>query len=903
MYAGSAYAAAPYAGETSTGPAPLIADPAAGEGAGDSTATPTIVPVLVTDPGTGTGTGDGTATPTLIDAILTDPATGAGSSDATAAADLSGGTATAPPATGTGSSDGTAGTPTMSGGLVTSDPASGTASSDGTGAATRSYPPPTPLVNYELEDSRVLLSTDSGLDDDASLSREPLRTVAISVPAANFNTTTGLPATAYVNGRAVFHDTWADSVHLVVDGVDVTRFRGQPADIVQWPLLSQDPLGYGGAIFGFPGFNAGELRSTPSAMPRGLRWARNHARAALVPVVGGVRQDPIWRGRLSRFQFTSDRKVQAVFDGDAVGALATDQRQQQIFHRKKDAGIWLYDAFVSHNLRLTPYLGATTGIVLPERGSGETYLEYVQSLLADQVHVDGSCYTVMPTSDGSSYHHQLRDTTTVHYTVFAEADGVDLTGLVRDGNEEPNTFYGYGQDPDGRIWMKAVLPGLTSQGTPPDYPIAAGTPFGIGTTNAAFDDPAADMLAAMIWKLVGINRLSRKDAPGGYDDDVAEAVKDVQEAAGLTVTGVMNPATWDAMYSHGVTGFNINNARVTPLVQKPSVSKWLFDTNGDLVGRNPAFDPRTQIVARTIQHGNLPQDAATRWSRGEMARQDGPNWAGTINLNRVDVFAGDYNHGDPDPVIVSRFAIKANRNIKVVGHDGDTLFHIAANQPQSWDSTTLTVDTQARDRKTIGEIRARNVESRRNRGRIWKQEHGQSGMAKDGRIPFWGPAGVVDTPIHLTGGRWNEFFVLAGDEGTIGKLRLHVATSAFYAAVFAQRPGVGWLQRHIGDPSAVDHDKNPVWMKESVQARLFEQRTLLHAQGTAAEPLGYAPRTHQKADGSGVTDAPVTGLHVDDSGFPFHAYGQPLLWVAIWPLADSVVRPGRIMWDQLASMS
>src|SRR6185312_9584648 len=102
--------------------------------------------------------------------------------------------------------------------------------------------------------------------------------------------------------------------------------------------------------------------------------------------------------------------------------------------------------------------------------------------------------------------------------------------------------------------------------------------FGEGTTDA--DTDSGDGVSVMVAKLAGTDYLARKDRPGGYDDDAVAAVKALQDDAGLSETGVMNPATWRALFDLDVTGVSLKNAHIAPLAQSPKVHKWNQTANG-----------------------------------------------------------------------------------------------------------------------------------------------------------------------------------------------------------------------------------------------------------------------------------------------------------------------------------
>lgn len=71
---------------------------------------------------------------------------------------------------------------------------------------------------------------------------------------------------------------------------------------------------------------------------------------------------------------------------------------------------------------------------------------------------------------------------------------------------------------------------------------------------------------------------------------------------------------------------------------------------------------------------------------------------------------------------------------------------------------------------------------------------------------------------------------------------------------------------------------------------------LLYVAGDDEQPCGYFPGA--KATGDGDVVEQVTGRWEDDGGFGYATFREPVLYVAIWPNQDAVVKGGRVMWPQ-----
>ena len=701
----------------------------------------------------------------------------------------------------------------------------------------------------------------------------------------------------WADDAVTFRSIWADDLRLYINGVDVTRLRGVETEVSQYQLM--EPFEYGPGSFRFPQVSDLEIRSNPAALAADLTWMRHEARASLVPIVDGVPGKAVWRGFVTTIHPTGG-VVEIGCAGDAAGRFALDVRPARMFRSKHDLGYFVFQAFREQNLPLTPVQGPDTGIVVDARGGWEDKLTYVSGLLADAQTVGGTVWTVRRNEADTAYEMVPKDLTTVHATIFAGTHGVQLD-VTDDLSEKPNTYYGSGIAADGHKWMNAVMPGIVTEDAVP-YPMAGGASFGLGTTDADTIDGSG--ITRMITKLVHANLLDLEDSPGQYDADGVEAVKDLQRRSGLNVTGTMNENTWDALYDVAATGYSVAGAAVLPLAQDLRVREWNRTALGNLAGRNPYWDPDSVVVARHISHGLLAKNRATRWSVGEIERLDGPNYVGTITLDGADVFQGNYEHGDPSPVLLSRLEVRSGWNLMVRGFDGDTLFHVSGGNINGDGTVTFAVDTQARDLMTVAEIIARNRESRRNRGREFRQAHRSSGAVHDAIVGWFEQGGKLGQDIPVEAGKWKVFPVVGGQEGTVAKLRLRVKTTggdgvAFYAAVFGEKVTAKWLTAHVPDPTAKDADGNYAWLTTSQEDRLFNQRVLLAAYGTEEEPGGYWPYHHTNPDTGEATSRQPTGVLLDDSGFAYRCYGQPLLWVAVYALADAEVKAGRIMWQQI----
>lgn len=801
---------------------------------------------------------------------------------------------------------------------------------------------PTPLL---------VESTDYG-DDLASIGpdtrAEQILIVSPSVPMPTLED--GWPNPDYADSQEVHRDTWG-SLRVLYGGQDITDLR-TGVEVESYQLT--EPYGYGPAQMTLP-------------LSPFETWAYGDAPTAKI-----VHVDPdgnlvrtVWEGFTTLKNPTlTGTAIQC--DGTASGRLAAREKLPDLFRNVKHVGRKVYNAFAHCGMRITPYLGADVGVMTAARGITGSYLNYVDSLLAMTTQTDGSQYTILPTSTGA-WNLAPKDRETVDFTVHLGAAGVEID-IQDDLTERPNTYYGQGISPENLIWVNGRMPGMIQAPAPP-YPFTDGRTFGAGTTDA--DTDTGDGVQLLMGKLIGTGFLSRVKRPGGYDADVTRAVKALQAQAGLTKTGNVDPDTWDALYDLGVTGIRAGGFMM-PLAQDSRVQKWFYTANGSPKRRNPAYDP--SVVPRDVFQDfgpDVDKADARDIQQGQLARSlTDKNWSGTITLTS-DVFAGSHAHTDADPSPMSRLDIKAGMNVLLRNFDGDTLFHVAVVDVSLNDGTVqLGVDTQARDAATLAEVLERRVESRSNPARSWFRQHRTGAMVR--QIQATEDFGQVFERIELPGNEWTVFPVLAGDTGSVSRVRLQTtgAKAAFAMAITAKRTtatywnnkvpnpllggqvtavyvgdggsgytsapsvslsggggsgataravvsggqviaveikshGTGYTARPdvslsggggSGASATASIEIEDLWTSSKVINLVDDARALLGAWGEPMQPCGYSPGryTNRREE---VTGQPITGLFVEDAGFDYHTFADPLLYVAVYPDRDTVIKPQRVLWE------
>jgi len=208
---------------------------------------------------------------------------------------------------------------------------------------------------------------------------------------------------------------------------------------------------------------------------------------------------------------------------------------------------------------------------------------------------------------------------------------------------------------------------------------------------------------------------------------------------------------------------------------------------------------------------------------------------------------------------------------------------------------SLTVDTRARDSLKVWEVLARNKESRVSPARQWINSYRSSTLTVDSHTEWDEIGGVLDAGVKCKGGKWTVFPVVAGQEGTIARLRVITEPAREFAvAVFGHRIYPARLSGISANPLTKEGRK--AWSSQAAQNTL-DKHLLLYVAGTEEQPLGYWPGTKKGDDGA--TGDPLTGKWRDDASFGYRTFATPVLWVAMYVVNDTTIKPGRIMWNQM----
>lgn len=701
--------------------------------------------------------------------------------------------------------------------------------------------------------------------------------------------------TTYATSRAVSKAAGYD--RLLVDGVDITFFRDVPTPIPDYLLT--EPFAYGPCTIELP-----QVDGNLEALGVGdLSWIRPGAPVVIQRVDDPTAETPVilatdYRGEVLT-KVVDGRNLSLEVGGQFSGRASLRNKQSPLVRRVKDVGFWFANVIQTIGLGVADRDGPTTGISIPDGGGGLTWEAWARHVCAMSQTDAGVQRTIMPTTwGGNVWGFEPKDTTTKHLTLFTD-DARVVARLRDDIAEKPNTFYGMCVSPDGVRYRNSKYPGVIA-GPAPEFPGA----MSLGDSDP--DTTTGDGVTVLNDKLnaMGILAITQTFDYTLYSAATATAVRELQDRAGLTVDGVVNLATWDALFDVSATGFSLTEARIDPIVQDPAVRRENYTANGSLSGLNDDFDASVVPVDRNIDYGpgvTLAQMMAH--ARGQYARiAASKNWVGTIELAAgFGGFVGEWAAGSsPDGSdIMSQLDIRPGMNAWLPMFDGGTLVHIAGVQVNRQARTvSLTVDTQARDLLEVAAIIARNAEARRSPRREWFAEN-RANKPSGNLVERDEHFGQLGQRVALEGNKWNIIPVIVGQHGQVNRVDLRTVNdeAEFAVAFFSREVTRKRLNRRIGNPLTTGSES--VWETSSIQD-WFDSRVLLYASGDGKQPCGYFPRRHRDDDGD-VTDAPITGRHLDDATWPYicAAGSAVLIYMAIYPDRDCTLQRGQILWPQL----
>jgi hypothetical protein len=701
----------------------------------------------------------------------------------------------------------------------------------------------------------------------AGLTVVPIRRVSRVYPAPTL--VDGRPQQPWTHSSESVSD-WGN-VQVVFAGVDVTYFRGFPAE-AEFELM--EPWGCGPATITLPGITPHDAVGTGDTS-----WLIG---GYYVDIVGPGGQ--LWNGQIGKQVGRYDAQragyvvecIGDIWQADLVG------HQPRTYLPPVDVG-----SMVPVVLNLVPHrhvwgiAQVSTGIKTTQRGSSDTsVIGYAQELLASAQTASGGQWTIARTGP-RQYAMQPKDRSTVTWTVRAGQPGVEAR-LELDSTTATNRIFGRGVAPNGYAWAGWVYP-ATGIAAAPAYPNSSpSSTLTIGSTDAG----TTSGTGVTDWqqRMSGLGYSVTVD--GTYDAADAAAARAVQTAKGLTVDGVTGPQTWAATFDVGNNGMDLTAAYRVPLAALSSVTPTLTQADGSAGGANPSDNANLIVVDRDEDFGDgVTKAEAIKSAQLELARSANPGWVGEIVLTA-------------DPEEISRFEITEGSNGVLKGWTGrDVTLHVAGvkvalpSEASPEGTVTLTVDERARDLVTLGAILRRDRDAARNPAMLPPRKQRRSQSRPDSVVEYDGESSGGIIPKHaLFGGLWTVIRIPVSQAGKVARVTAQTTPHAKFVLAFfgdAVTPadlvslvGANPLTERTDSFGPFDH-----------QADKLTARGFIEALGGPGQACGYSPGYETSPVDRRAT--PLTGK-VDSSGaWSYQSVKPPWLWVAEWADRSSFIS-GRI---------
>lgn len=687
-------------------------------------------------------------------------------------------------------------------------------------------------------------------------------------------------------------------------GVDLTYYRNTPTVIESW--TTTDPFGDATATIVFPQITPFEDVETlfPPMTPIEIRKV-NGAEAD-----EGARWSGVVVAYVDRSEGVGLECVGSLFDLDRFRKWP-DFDDTEDWLGTRDTGEHIWRAIESHRIfygtNTLPMTEVTTGIDQRAPGSFDPVCTHFMA----EVLARAQAITGYNNSTGQFTEEQwtvdcqgrqpvmaLRDRTTVHWTVHAGARGVNVE-LRRDYLATPNVMWGEGVDEDNCRWRNTKYPHQRTDTGPP-WP-AGYLPFTVLTGPGGGHQEAADQIKDEL-RATGFNMGLSPNGTMFVQSDFSGPIRAFKWARGLYFGAandwnVFGQADWNALFQNEAG--EIGAPFFEPVWSDPRVRLFDKDSRGVTIGANPDYDPTVPRIESYTNYGKSNKFAALLQAYREVAHYGDEDFDGRIVLE-ADPLVGATASGD------SRFEIRAGENIQVKGYrGGDVLLHIVRCTHEQG-SSTLVVDSAARDYMTIHAMHERDQLARDDPAARIRQRISKSKIVED-ESPLWdceGGAGYL-TRAAVQFGQWTIYPVPAARFGTITEVRLRMeeieltgqiptfvvsiwgqpVTSA--QVMWAATQGPGTLNTDLGTESGGDlfDDLPENWPGGSLGTGRID---LVYAagRGGATGSLGWWP--HPQGDHNDVADqANITGEFRDSGDWAFVSSKPPWLWVAVLSTGSS----------------
>jgi hypothetical protein len=693
-----------------------------------------------------------------------------------------------------------------------------------------------------------------------------IKRVSNTWPASPSNVTKGgswLPT-----GSPVIED-WG-TFALVIDGQELTTFRGVPVEIVKW--IEAEPFGPGNASLSVPSI----IPIKDKAGVDDLTWLVAGSAVDIYRLhPDGTTKTLMWGGEIVSWDWGYDensRMITVECQGAVWAGAGNQQYHAPMWRDSTDRGTVIADTL--NNIKSRRYAAVsrvTTGIYTTQLGSWESKaIDYVQELLSEMTVAAGDSQWTVAAKDGSPRHYQIRtkNTTTIAATFRAGQPGITVD-LSKDFTTCPNVIYGWGISSSGAGWGNWFFPG-TSQDDAPAYPFSdTGKVISVGGHDRDSETDSGDGVTRWQRRMRELGYRSLDD-DGVYSSTDAKYCRRMQARYGVQVDGVVGPQTWAATFGVG-SGADVGEPIRLPLARNTKTAKHWYNADGSVRQANPNYDPGFLIVETDIAFGSgVSKNEGIDAADAMLARMPDPGWCGKI------VVTGDPPEG-------SRFEVlRAGRNLKLCGWNGaDQILHIVQVEVNPSDlSVTCEVDTRFRDLLNLVQIKQRNrVNPRPGRRRS------RALSTRDSVVTFDGESrGGIIPSCALFGGLWTVLKIPLAQLGNLAKVRFRTfdSPSRFAVALFGAKVQAEDLVDLVGNPLAERYGYGPFDKKiEDLDDFWF-----IEAWGQHGQACGYYP-------GAESSDTDLTGYFLDTGGVEFQVKRPPWIYVALYA-EDSCRINGRL---------
>jgi hypothetical protein len=639
-------------------------------------------------------------------------------------------------------------------------------------------------------------------------------------------------------------------LHVYVDGVDRSVFRGAQTYVDSWTLM--DPFGCGPATLRFPkvtGFD--HIGTGDTAFLR-----RGASVDIYLVTVGGSRvQPPLWSGEIvKRGTTSSGRGTTFECVGDLSGPAGLAMHKPPQYVPETDRGTLIARALNSEvkTRRTSSVATVSTGHSTAGRGSSDqSVMAYVQSIIP-------LGWTVRRKTSRRAYEIHTRTSGSV-WTVRYAQPGIDFD-LSEDLTEAPNVIYGRGIRQDGYAWANWRYPGQLAY--QPAYPnTSPANTIVLGETDA--DTDSGDGVTLIQERINDLNITRDVAVTGTYGSATEDAIRAIQGNAGITVDGIVGGQTWNALWPL-YSGVQIGKEVRLSLAGDNRVIPRLYASDGTDIGANPTY---RRDILRVERDENYGSGISKKVGIGSVALRVDPNEGSRWKIREADV-------------------------LRVQSFQAATLdLHVAqveASPTSGPGEVRLTVDELARDLPTIAAIIRQDEDSKDDPLRLPGRRARRSQVNPDAVEPFDGESSAGRIPrIPLFADLWTVQAIPLSAAGKIARITLQTTPAcAFYVAFFGDQITAAQLQHYVGDPTSTDtYGRGPYQPNQDTLASLG----FIDAVGGPAQGAGYSPG-QETSPWDGTSASPLTGKLDSQAPISYRSVRPPWIWVAFYAASSCYIR-------------